>query len=172
LAKTREGTPPSEKSGLRADRNPRRISFRHDEAGDQRKPNKVGRPPFVPTKEQRSMVERLAGLLVARDDIADLLGISHVTLRKALPRRAGPRQAPDRRPSEKFDAASSSSRRGNVRACAWLLDRLGPEFSMPAWRGKSQGSYEIPASGATVIIRGGLPAPEAEPPMQNGEDRE
>jgi hypothetical protein len=56
-----------------------------------------------------------------------------------------------------------------------LLDRLAPEFSMPAWRGKSQGNFEIPAHGATITIRGGLPAPSEEEPQRpgaNGEDRE
>jgi hypothetical protein len=65
----------------------------------------------------------------------------------------------------------AAAERGNVRAAAWLLDRLVPEFSMPAWRGKSQRNFEIPAHDATITIRGGLPtAGEIAERKGNGHD--
>lgn len=47
---------------------------------DERKP--LGRPPFAPTREQRDLVEEMAGFGVPFDDIARLIGCSAPTLRK------------------------------------------------------------------------------------------
>lgn len=41
-----------------------------------------GRPPFVPTKEQRITVEMMASFGIPQDDIAKVLGISKPTLRE------------------------------------------------------------------------------------------
>lgn len=48
-------------------------------------PEKVeqrGRPPFAPTAEQRKQAQTLAGLGLRQQDIALVIGVSEVTLRK------------------------------------------------------------------------------------------
>lgn len=43
---------------------------------------KIGRPPHVPTEKDRKTVQAMASYGIPQEDIAEVIGISHVTLRK------------------------------------------------------------------------------------------
>ena len=136
-----------------------------------RRRNKGGRPPYVPTDEDRQLVERLAGIFVSQEEIARTWlkpPIDQKTLRRhyrdeldnGVQRVGGSIKARILRAAEN----------GSLRAMIYLADRLCPEFA-PTWKmpeGIGNGTTVIPGGpggGTTIIIRGGLPD-EAEPAQQ------
>jgi len=91
--------------------------------GVQRK--KQGRPPYSPTANDREMVERLAGLLVAQVTIAnDFLKIDEKTLVKHFRSELdnGKARVIGKLKSTVYIAAIQ---KGSLRAACYLLDRLG-----------------------------------------------
>lgn len=68
--------------------------------------NKQGRPPFVPSDDQRATVRRMAG--AKHRTIADCLGISVPTLRKAFREELRARD-----PADLFDAPPATRRTGH-----------------------------------------------------------
>ena len=126
--------------------------------GSQKPRNRGGRPPFEPTAEQRRLCEAMAGLLVPRETICDLIGgISPMTLRKHFRKELD--QGRENIKARLKDMLLRQAMNGNVRALTFLIDRLCPELPKPAMRLEG---HEGPPLTQTIIIRGGLPEPPSE----------
>src|SRR3954465_15640222 len=83
-----------------------------------------GRPAYQPTDKDRRMVETLTGMGATQDEIAGLIGVSDVTLRKYydLELQQGVLKANMQVAQSLFDLATKQK---NVAACIWWLKTRG-----------------------------------------------
>lgn len=143
---------------------------------------KRGGPTFIPTQNQRWLVQVLSSHGFSqeflcrnlRDDNGRTITISVPTLRKAFKEDLA-------HGHEQVKAAMIASLvkqglAGNVNAIKyWLSLRGGPEWRpiMPVGGGEDEGGTPIASAGTTIIIRGGLPQQityEAGSPAVEGEN--
>jgi hypothetical protein len=132
--------------------------------------NLGGRPEFVPTDEQRALVERLTGLLVPQKEIArDWFppnGISPMTLKKHFKRELA--YGREKTASSLKARILRAAENGSLRAMTYLTDRLCPEFA-PKFRltgADDDTPLAIGGSQTTIVIRGGLPPAEEAPAVE------
>jgi hypothetical protein len=88
-----------------------------------------GHPPYVPSPEDRVLVERLIGLLVPERTIAALWlnpPIAYMTFRKYYKQEI--RDGRDKLKGRMRALMLRSAESGNVTAIAYLMSRLDPEF--------------------------------------------
>lgn len=90
-----------------------------------------GRPKFEPTREQRKLVQVLVGMQVPIKTIAKNVaegGIDEKTLRKAFGEEL--EMGRENLVASLKAQVVKAAQNGNIRACTWLLERLGgPEFA-------------------------------------------
>lgn len=116
-------------------------------------PDVGGRPPLVPSDEQRAMVQVMAGTLVPHATIARNIagGISVNTLKKhfADELENGPQQLLASLKGSVVRAANN----GSVRAQTWLLERLGgPEFAPRLRLSGEEGAAPIQISSESKVV--------------------
>lgn len=110
----------------------------------------AGRPPFVPTAEQRKLVEALAGYGIPRDQICQLVtdkngkGICEDTLRKVFPAELGAGTA---KANAKVAGALFKNAVENMNVAAqifWAKTRMGwKETSVQEHSVAEDGSFKI-----------------------------
>ena len=93
-----------------------------------------GRPPYQPTDKERAQVKTLAGLGIPHTDIARVMQIAEMKLRKyySLELEVGSIEANAKVAKSLFDKATGPGKEGVTAAIFWLKARAG-------WRDGGEG---------------------------------
>ena len=116
--------------------------------------NVGGRPEFMPTPEQRKLVQILVGLQVPIVQIARMVGtppISENTLRKHFAEELI--NGKDTLVASLKTMVVKAAQNGSVRAQTWLLERLaGPDFAPQMRLGGIDGAPPIAVNAETQVV--------------------
>lgn len=113
----------------------------------------AGRPEFVPTADQRKLVQILVGLQVPHVQIARMIGsgIHEQTMRKHFAEELI--NGKDTLVASLKTMVVKAAQNGSVRAQTWLLERLaGPEFAPQMRVGGIEGAPPIDVNARTEVV--------------------